>query len=51
MRHIDESRRLYGVAEEAPDAYNDVEVVVMAAEKAGLARRVARMRPVICVKG
>lgn len=40
-----------GVAEEAPGAYKDVEAVVMAAEKAGLARRVARMRPLICVKG
>ncbi|WP_281354877.1 RtcB family protein [Chelativorans xinjiangense] len=40
-----------GVAEEAPGAYKDVEVVVLAAERAGLARRVARMRPLICVKG
>ncbi|WP_298359323.1 RtcB family protein [Rhodoblastus sp.] len=40
-----------GVAEEAPDAYKDVTAVVMAAEKAGLARRVARLRPLICIKG
>jgi tRNA-splicing ligase RtcB len=40
-----------GVAEEAPDAYKDVESVVAAAEAAGLARRVAGLRPVVCVKG
>ena len=40
-----------GVAEEAPGAYKDVTAVVMAAENAGLARRVARLRPLICIKG
>lgn len=40
-----------GVAEEAPGAYKDVDAVVMAAETAGLARRVARMRPLVCIKG
>ncbi len=40
-----------GVAEEAPGAYKDVGAVVTAAEHAGLARRVARLRPLICVKG
>ncbi len=40
-----------GVAEEAPGAYKDVGAVVIAAEHAGLARRVARLRPLICVKG
>jgi tRNA-splicing ligase RtcB len=40
-----------GVAEEAPGAYKDVGRVVMAAERAGLARRVARLSPLICVKG
>jgi tRNA-splicing ligase RtcB len=40
-----------GVAEEAPGACKDVSAVVLAAERAGLARRVARMRPLICVKG
>jgi tRNA-splicing ligase RtcB len=29
----------------------DVDAVVLAAERAGLARRVARLRPVICIKG
>jgi tRNA-splicing ligase RtcB (3'-phosphate/5'-hydroxy nucleic acid ligase) len=40
-----------GVAEEAPGAYKDVGTVVAAAEHAGLARRVARLRPLICIKG
>ncbi len=40
-----------GVAEEAPGAYKDVAAVVMAAEQAGLAKRVARLRPVVCIKG
>jgi tRNA-splicing ligase RtcB len=40
-----------GVAEEAPGAYKDIGAVVAAAEHAGLARRVARLRPVICIKG
>jgi tRNA-splicing ligase RtcB len=40
-----------GVAEEAPGAYKDVNVVVEASEKAGLSRRVARLEPLICVKG
>ncbi len=40
-----------GVAEEAPGAYKDVSRVVDAADAAGLARKVARLEPVICVKG
>ena len=40
-----------GVAEEAPGAYKDVDAVVEATEKAGLARKVARLEPVICIKG
>jgi len=40
-----------GVAEEAPGAYKDVNAVVLAAECADLARRVARLRPLICIKG
>jgi tRNA-splicing ligase RtcB len=45
------SPSLRGVAEEAPGAYKDVRAVAGAAEKAGLARRVARLRPVVCIKG
>jgi tRNA-splicing ligase RtcB len=40
-----------GVAEEAPDAYKDVSAVVDAADAAGLARKVARLAPLVCVKG
>jgi len=40
-----------GIAEEAPGAYKSVDAVVEVAEKAGLARRVARLKPVICIKG
>jgi len=40
-----------GVAEEAPGAYKDVDAVVEATEAAGLARRVARLTPLVCVKG
>jgi tRNA-splicing ligase RtcB len=45
------SPSLRGVAEEAPLAYKDVSAVVDAADAAGLARKVARLEPVICVKG
>ncbi len=45
------SPSMRGVAEEAPGAYKDVTAVVAAAEQAGLARRVARLRPLICIKG
>jgi tRNA-splicing ligase RtcB len=45
------SRALRGVAEEAPDAYKDVTAVVDAADGAGLARKVARVVPLICIKG
>ena len=40
-----------GVAEEAPLAYKDVDRVVDIADSAGLSRKVARLEPVICVKG
>ncbi len=45
------SPSMRGVAEEAPDAYKDVNEVVESAEMAGLARRVARLRPLGVVKG
>jgi tRNA-splicing ligase RtcB (3'-phosphate/5'-hydroxy nucleic acid ligase) len=40
-----------GLAEEAPFAYKDVEAVVGVVERAGLAARVARLRPIGVVKG
>jgi tRNA-splicing ligase RtcB len=45
------SPSLRGVAEEAPEAYKDVGAVVEASARAGLARPVARLAPLICVKG
>jgi len=45
------SPSMRGVAEEAPGAYKDVGEVVEAADRAGLACRVARLEPLICVKG
>jgi tRNA-splicing ligase RtcB len=40
-----------GLAEEAPQAYKDVSRVVEAVSNAGIARKVARLRPVAVVKG
>jgi tRNA-splicing ligase RtcB len=40
-----------GVAEEAPGAYKDVSAVVEASARAGLAKRVARLEPMVCLKG
>jgi len=40
-----------GVAEEAPGAYKDVTAVVNVTHKARLANKVARLEPMICVKG
>jgi len=45
------SPSLRGVAEEAPGAYKDVSAVVDAAEQAGLSRKVARVAPLIVIKG
>jgi tRNA-splicing ligase RtcB len=42
---------LSGLAEEAPQAYKDVEDVVTVVEKAELAQKVARLRPVAVIKG
>jgi tRNA-splicing ligase RtcB len=40
-----------GLAEEAPQAYKDVDEVVATVAGAGIARKVARLRPVAVVKG
>lgn len=42
---------LPGLAEEAPQAYKDVDAVVDTVTRAGIARKVARLRPVAVVKG
>jgi tRNA-splicing ligase RtcB (3'-phosphate/5'-hydroxy nucleic acid ligase) len=45
------SPSMRGVAEEAPNAHKDVTAVVNAAESAGLSKKVARLEPLICLKG
>jgi tRNA-splicing ligase RtcB (3'-phosphate/5'-hydroxy nucleic acid ligase) len=40
-----------GLAEEAPAAYKDVDAVVETVSGAGIARKVARLRPVVVIKG
>lgn len=40
-----------GLAEEAPVAYKDVDAVVEVVDGAGIARKVARLRPIAVVKG
>jgi tRNA-splicing ligase RtcB len=45
------SPSMRGVAEEAPGAYKDVGRVVDVADAGGLARKVARLEPLICIKG
>jgi tRNA-splicing ligase RtcB len=42
---------LSGLAEEAPDAYKDIDAVVEVVVGAGLARKVARLRPLAVMKG
>ena len=60
-RHIDEelaregiiarARSRRGLAEEQPAAYKDVDLVVDVVHKAGLAHKVARLRPIGVIKG
>jgi tRNA-splicing ligase RtcB len=40
-----------GLAEEAPEAYKDIDAVVEVVDGAGLARKVARLRPLAVMKG
>lgn len=39
------------IDEEMPDAYKEIDQVVEAAEEAGLAKKVARLRPALVIKG
>lgn len=45
------SPSLRGIAEEAPGAYKDVSAVVKAADETGLSRLVAKLEPMVCIKG
>jgi len=40
-----------GLAEESPEAYKDVDAVVEVVAAVGIARKVARLRPVAVIKG
>src|SRR5258706_9459963 len=40
-----------GILEEVPEAYKDVDAVIEVVHKAGLARKVARLRPMGVIKG
>ena len=42
---------LPGLAEEAPQAYKDVDAVVEVVTRAGIAAKVARLRPLAVIKG
>jgi tRNA-splicing ligase RtcB (3'-phosphate/5'-hydroxy nucleic acid ligase) len=45
------TRSMRGAAEEAPGAYKNVDLVALSTEDAGLARRVAYLKPLACIKG
>ncbi|HHH83079.1 MAG TPA: RtcB family protein [Chloroflexi bacterium] len=40
-----------GLAEEAPKAYKDVDEVIEVVSKSGIAQKVARLRPIVVIKG
>lgn len=45
------SKSISSVAEEMPDAYKDASVVANVTERAGISRKIARMKPLCCIKG
>jgi tRNA-splicing ligase RtcB len=45
------AQSMAGLAEEAPDAYKNIDAVVEVVQGAGLARKVARLRPLAVMKG
>jgi tRNA-splicing ligase RtcB len=46
-----EAGSLKGLVEEAPQAYKDIEAVIQVVDKAGIATKVARVRPLAVIKG
>lgn len=46
-----ETRSVYNLAEEAPLAYKDVDSVVDVVEIAGIAKKIARLKPLVVIKG
>ena len=45
------ARSIKGVSEEAPGAYKDIDSVVDVMHGAGISMKVAKLKPVICIKG
>lgn len=45
------SESLEGLAEEAPDAYKDIDEVVKVVDEAGISEKVARLKPLVVIKG
>lgn len=45
------SPSLRGIAEEAPGAYKNIDQVILAAETCGLSQPVAKLVPIVCIKG
>lgn len=45
------ARSMPGLAEEAPQAYKDVDAVIEVVVRAGIAKKVARLRPLAVIKG
>jgi tRNA-splicing ligase RtcB len=48
---IVKARSIKGLPEEAPDAYKDILSVVEVMHKAGVSEKVAKLKPLICIKG
>jgi len=51
QKELSPARGRTGLAEEQPDAYKDIDTVVECVTAAGLARTVARLRPMGVIKG
>jgi tRNA-splicing ligase RtcB len=51
MGIVAEAASTMGLVEEAPEAYKDVDAVVDVVARAGIATKVARLKPVAVVKG
>ena len=45
------ARSTKGLPEEAPDAYKDIISVVEIMHKAGISEKVAKLKPLVCIKG
>jgi tRNA-splicing ligase RtcB len=45
------NQQVRAVIDEAPQAYKPIDLIIEAVEQAGLARVVARLEPLFCMKG